>query len=286
MTPETTLDHSLAGVVQQFQRQQQTGNLMISTRPPSSNGYSHRNGTTNPGHPHLEQDRCNAEYAENADYSEGSSTPPTCAGDMSPLCTLRPLCCIPLSDEVASLIDRMLPEEKWDYQKKLFEFARHLKAIPEYAEAEPADLRSVVRQWHDRCLPIVGPVPFEDTLMDFTALWPKVKWAAGAGPMDEMLRRAKEREPPSAVAHYERVELQQLAALCRELQHVAGDKPFPLACRVVGDLFDINHVTAARWLAFLVSDRVIRLVKKGSTDTIDKRGGPVRQASEYLYVGD
>ena len=53
-------------------------------------------------------------------------------------------------------------------------------------------------------------------------------------------------------------------AECRELQRVAGDRPFPLDCRTAGRLVNVPYKTANRWLTLLECDKLLTLIQKGS----------------------
>jgi hypothetical protein len=67
-------------------------------------------------------------------------------------------------------------------------------------------------------------------------------------------------------------------AVCRELQRTSGEQPFFLACRTAGQLLEVPHVTAWRWLLLLTHDKILVEVKKGSCSS--------RRASRFRYLGD
>lgn len=64
---------------------------------------------------------------------------------------------------------------------------------------------------------------------------------------------------PPEVAWHDAPKVRELALWCRELQREAGDKPFPLAARVVEERLAINRTTAAKMLKMLCADGVIEL---------------------------
>jgi len=71
-------------------------------------------------------------------------------------------------------------------------------------------------------------ISFEESWFDFAEAWDKVRFPAGAGPMDEIYRRALRADPPEVATQYESPKLRLLIALCRELQRTCGDGPFYL----------------------------------------------------------
>ena len=68
-----------------------------------------------------------------------------------------------------------------------------------------------------------------------------------------------------------------LAAMCRELQADAGDKPFFLSVRDAARPFGISPKTGQAWLWALVGDGYLVEVKKGGTAE-----GP-RKATRWRY---
>jgi hypothetical protein len=140
----------------------------------------------------------------------------------------------------------------------VFELARALKGEPAVCDADPGDLRPIVRLWHELALPVIGTKPFEETWIDFLLAWPKVKYPKGAGPMDVMFERAKVSKPPEEAMRYRLPQIRMLVSLCRELQRHAGDAPFYLGCRTAGRLLDVDHTTAWRYLFLLKSEGVLR----------------------------
>ena len=157
-------------------------------------------------------------------------------------------------------------------------FVRHVKGIPELVDLPVDDLRPVVEEWLKMSLPNTKDKDFATTWGDFRYFWEECRFPYGTG-ITEALERAVATEPPQcAVQKYGRGSLKtRLAALCRELQRVAGDAPFYLSGEKAGELLEVNPGQAWTWLRRLCSDRIIELVKTGG------RGAG---ASEYRYLGD
>jgi hypothetical protein len=183
---------------------------------------------------------------------------------------------------VEEAIRGTLPREYGTRNRMVFELARTLKSLPLFADADPRDLRAIVREWHRRALPKIRTKEFEETWIDFLKAWPRVRYAKGTEPMMQTFQRAVEGErPPVAVVTYQDNErLQLLVALCRELQRAAGEQPFYLSCRTAAELFHVSHTEANRWLFLLEQDRILQVVAKGGTPK-----NP-RNATRFRYLGD
>ncbi len=184
--------------------------------------------------------------------------------------------------DVEEAIRATLPREYGTRNRMVFEFARTLRSLPQFADADPRDLRPIVREWHRRALPKIRTKEFEETWIDFLKAWPRIRYAKGTEPMMQIFQKAVEsKRPRIAVMKYpENQRLQILAALCRELQRSAGAEPFYLSCRTAAGLFHVSHTEANRWLFLLESDGVLRVVTKGGTHE-----NP-RDATRFKYLGD
>jgi hypothetical protein len=144
------------------------------------------------------------------------------------------------------------------------------------ADAPEELLLPVVKQWHEAALPRITTKPFEETWYDFRIAWRRVRYAAGDGKIDEALARAVSQTPPVCADKYEDTRIRTLVALCRELQRVADESPFFLACRTAGQLLGVSHTLTSRWLGMLCMDGILKLVERGS----------LHHANEYRYLGD
>jgi hypothetical protein len=69
-----------------------------------------------------------------------------------------------------------------------------------------------------------------------------------------------------------------VSASMRKLSERWLPSPFPLSCRVAGELLEVSHTTAAGWLFLLVAEGVLDVHEVGTKGT--------RRASEYFYRGD
>ncbi len=184
---------------------------------------------------------------------------------------------------VQEAIAATLPRRGGERNKKLFQLARHLKALPVLAGLPARVLRPIVVEWHRRALPFISTKGFADTWADFVLQWPKVRFPVGEGAVDAAFERACQAEPPAAaVALYGGDgRLLLLASLCRELQRSAGDGPFFLDCRTAGRLLTVPHTTAWRWLVVLCADEIVEVVETGG-----QAAGNAGKASRYRYLAD
>jgi hypothetical protein len=180
--------------------------------------------------------------------------------------------------DVRQAIQETLPRGPGRRNRQVLELARALKAIPRLADAPADDLIPYVRRWHELAKPVISTQAWEETLIDFLRAWPRVKFPKGTEPMVQIFERAQQADPPQAALRFEQDKLRLLVALCRELQHASGDRPFFLACRTAGRLLDVDYTTAWRWLFLLDHVGVIREVEKGDRAK--------RRASRYRYLGD
>jgi hypothetical protein len=177
---------------------------------------------------------------------------------------------------VEEAIAATLPQEPGYRNRRVFSFARHLKAISSLANSDVRDLKPYVKEWHSRALPFIATKPFEETWLDFAEGWKRVRFAAGEEPIAQLFQASLEKELPLVAKQYETLELRHLVGLCRELHYHFGKKPFYLDGRKAGNLLGVSHSQAARWFRVLILDDVLELVTPGYRS----------KAAEYRYMGD
>jgi hypothetical protein len=176
-------------------------------------------------------------------------------------------------------IARTLPVKNAQRHRCLFEFARELKALPEYRNAKPSELRPILVRWHQCALPMIRTKELDESWMDFLEGWGRVKFPKGQEPIQIMFETAKQAAEnclPEVALRYDTSEVRLLICLCRELQRHHGDAAFFLDCRTAGRLIGIKHDRAFRWLGMLCTDKVLDKVSSGS-----QKG---RRANEYRYL--
>jgi hypothetical protein len=184
----------------------------------------------------------------------------------------------PCADAVEAAILATLPTGEGQRHRAVFALARRLKALPHLTDADALDLKPVVRRWHQLALPAIRTKPFEETWLDFVDGWRRVKFPAGAGPVEALWSRALAEPLPAAALAYEQDGVRLLVGLCGQLQRHAGRGTFFLACRTAGALLGVPHTTGWRWLRLLEIDGILRRISTGS-----KASG---KANEYRYLED
>jgi hypothetical protein len=168
-----------------------------------------------------------------------------------------------IDEVIDKAIIETLPFEFGTRNRKIFEFARTIKTLPQFTEADPKQFREIVKAWHNRALPNIRTKEFEETWIDFLKAWPRIKYLKGQEPIMNVFEKAISLEPPKvALEKYpEHDKLKVLVSLCRELQRAAGQNPFFLSVRTAGRLLGVS-----------------RIVEKGGT------AQTVRKATRYRYI--
>jgi hypothetical protein len=182
--------------------------------------------------------------------------------------------------DFGKIIERTLPKKTGSRNRKVFELARALRSLPDYADADPKIFEPVVRQWHRQALPNIRTQDFEETWIDFLKAWPKIRWKVGDSPMGDTFERAKGLPVPELAAHYDNPKLRLLAAWCKVLAEQAKDGSFFLSTRTAGKYLDVEPMTANRWLFLLEQDRILEVVEKGK---LTRAGGI---ATRFRYIAN
>ena len=218
--------------------------------------------------------------------SEGSTYTESATSSVSPVSTLPSesaacLCVTStenkiITSDIETLIRGALPSGPGHRNRQVFELARVIKAVPALADANPDDLRHIVKRWHTLALPKILTREFTETWIDFLQAWPKVKSPKGVK-MAAIMEKALQSPMPKAAERYEIEEMRRLVSLCRQLDREAKGGTFFLSCRTAAELLGVSHTQANRWLFLLDHDKVVKQINKGDRAK--------RQAAEYRYLG-
>jgi hypothetical protein len=183
--------------------------------------------------------------------------------------------------DVERVIRTTLPTKPGTRHRLVFDLARALKSMAEFADAEPCDLVHIVTEWHRRALPVIRTKDPMETVADFITAWRHVRSAIGMEPLPVVFQRAVQSDPPAkAVRMYPgHRELHLLATFCREMQKSVGNRPFFLSCETAGSLIGKPSMTAHRWLMLLVEFKLLKVVRKGD------RGKGAKRATTYRWIG-
>ena len=180
-------------------------------------------------------------------------------------------------DEIETAISVTLPKAFGERNHQVFQLARALRGISALADADPRELRPIVKKWHSLALPHISTKPFEETWIDFFYGWPRVEIPMRLNLLADAMTLGKQNYPLDA--EYEQEGLKGLLALCFGLQAIMGDQPFFLSTRTAGRLLSVPHMKAWRWLFLLEQDKWIETVAKGGT-----KESPYK-ATRFRYLG-
>jgi Bifunctional DNA primase/polymerase, N-terminal len=219
---------------------------------------------------------CDREYrVDRANTVDRAATRP----HAPPALLLAPTLSSLLQEEIEKAFAATLPSRLGQRYRCIFRLARELKGIESLSIASIGDLRHIVKEWHERALPVIGTKPFLETWADFVQAWNNVRVPAGQGAIEIALERAMASVPPQRVVELyteNENEIILLVKVCRELQLIAGDKEFFLDCRTAGKMIGAHPTTAWRYLEVLVADGILMRGDKGSFEK--------RRASRFRFI--
>jgi hypothetical protein len=178
-----------------------------------------------------------------------------------------------VTSEALEAIDSTLPDRPGQRNRRVFDLARRLKAIPDL-DSSPAMLKVIVSLWHQRALPVIRTKDFGETWSDFQIAWMNVKVPYGTALKTAF--EAARRAPLAALD--DNANLGVLAALCQRLSLAVQGKSFFLSCRTVAKLFNVYPMMALRWFKALQFHGLIAEVEKGCL-----KG---HQATTWVWKGD
>ena len=176
--------------------------------------------------------------------------------------------------EVDEAIGMTLPTGHGQRHKKIFEFARTLKSIPEYGDVQAKDLWEEFQRWFTLAEPFIKTKDRMKSWDEFCDAWERIVIPLGENPMDMILEKAQQHPPLEVLEKYNDTKLNILANVCMELG--SEGRVFFLSARTAGGLLEDDHMTAWRRLRILERDGVITAVKRG------KQGG--KKATRYRFV--
>jgi len=169
-----------------------------------------------------------------------------------------------------------LPAVEGQRHRKLFELARRLRSVPEFAAVNATACHNAVRRWHELALPVIGTKPWDATWCEFIVAWPNVKTAFGEGSVKEALTRADAATFPASLNdQYEAEAARRLLKLCRELDQVSRPGPFYLSCKTTEETLGIDRMTAWRYFRRMVAENVLEVTENHTK----------AKATRYRYVG-
>jgi len=176
-----------------------------------------------------------------------------------------------------SWVKKYVPTAPHQTNALLFKIARHALAKEQELGRPllPSEMQLLFDAWHAVCPPDFLSDTKQKYFEEFCRICGCAKKPLGESQLDQAWKRARA-EPHPLEASYVSGEVKVLVALCCKLQEAGGEAPFYLSCRQVAELFQVEPMTAQRWLKQLEGLRILKCIKKGDFTS--------RQASEYRYM--
>jgi bifunctional DNA primase/polymerase-like protein len=186
---------------------------------------------------------------------------------------------VSLSDEMKNLIDKQLPTKTGTRNKQVFELARVIKGMPEYAGLDAIATLPFAQYWYDEGVRrgLIETPTFDDTMADWLTGWPKVKFPKGEGIIMQAIQLAH-KQKPEAASRFESEGVRLLVGVCYHLQKAMGDEPFFISCRKAGEIAEVSHVQANRYLSTFVTLGFLKRVGIAEPG----KGNP---AQRYRWIG-
>jgi hypothetical protein len=115
--------------------------------------------------------------------------------------------------------------------------------------------------------------------LEFLEAYDDVKCPLGQGVLERTWQAALTCHPPTEAQRFKDPRNRLLVAWCRELQRVAGDGPFFLACRTVAAKLGLGSSHGG-------SAYLRRMEREGILAVVEKGGPATNRATRYRYNGE
>jgi hypothetical protein len=177
------------------------------------------------------------------------------------------------------LISQVAPKKCHENNASLFKLARIMKSY-ENTVSRPAiqqELEVAFDHWSLVARPFWRmELGRDDYYAEFLEAYSYARIGLDKNPIEVAFSRAKS-APWPGLPGFSDERIRILAATCREMQLVTGDKPFFVPTRKLGELLGVDYGRVARWLRALEGLKVIHL----APGEVRKRGG--NRSPRYLY---
>jgi hypothetical protein len=157
-----------------------------------------------------------------------------------------------------------------------------MKADPDLAGMEAADLLDYLRDWHRSAPEQFREMGWDDVRGLFVDAWRSVRFAEGDNPAVRAWELSRQQEYPPVALRYESERYRDLVAWLAELQRMHGSTPFFLTFKQIGDALGIHRYRARAMMRTLESDGVLKTVEKGKQWTPGERP----RATRYLFTAN
>lgn len=146
--------------------------------------------------------------------------------------------------------------------------ARSVKALEAQAGKRftPGQHRDIHNRWLTRAAQFLRPDQTkEDYFMEYLNAYKLAKFPLGSAAVAQAMIAAKKNPlPPNVLTWADNPDVRLLAAICRELQIIAGKEPFYLSNRMVQKIFKHDtHATGAKWLRSFCVMQTLTETEKG-----------------------
>lgn len=147
----------------------------------------------------------------------------------------------------------------------IFVLARYLKN--QYPLLQAQELKAIFTLWWHTALPAISTKEFDESWIDFLVAWDNVKH-----PLGSSMTKIASGLPDHSITNDANIfgnmgaNLLELCIRLDENQKTNwNDEPFPLACRIAGDVLHINRNYANSLLQLFTKNGFLELVTKGNT---------------------
>lgn len=179
-----------------------------------------------------------------------------------------------LSKAVEAAIEATLPTVPGARNAALFNFARHLKAIPQVATMDHSKLRRIAYEWFERSLPIVTTKTFDVTWSDFLHAYDHARFPLGHNPLSG-IKEAAQRMPNEFTDRFDCPKTLLLIKVCKLLQQNMQQRPFFISTREAARILEVDPTAAWKRLKMLEREGLLRMAEAGSE----------YRATRYHYLG-
>lgn len=170
-----------------------------------------------------------------------------------------------------------LPSKKHENNNCLFTLARAIKTLEKKGQTfEPCQLQEVFEQWYVRSEQFLRDGQSkEEYYLEFMNAYQRAKFPLGGRRLSEAWERASSQPLPDEATKFQNPKLRLLIAFLKQLQLMAGDKPFYATSRdCAAFLEQKTHSTAYMWLGALTTMGYIKVVEPGND----------HKATRYRYI--
>jgi hypothetical protein len=173
-------------------------------------------------------------------------------------------------DELLGIVTPHVVTAKGTGNAMAFRLARAIK----HRKFTTMQIEEIFQLWFEKSKSLLPPDDDESkSLETFHRQIKRVRFTEPA--LHAAIERARTTKPPFIAARDGDDEIELLAALCRELQRDAGDKPFICPVSVAQQFLGLRFATAAnRLLHELEDEKVIECVDRGTPNKKGEKGRP------------